>query len=108
MKMNKEITQAITELKQAEQNFQYAAPEFINVAIMQLSAVEMKIEVLLNLWKQKGPTPMDPYVREKSLTKTLELIVPQKEQTVNGKIQVQFVNYTKKSEKHLMAIGKNF
>lgn len=106
--MNTEITQAITELKQAEQNFNYAAPEFIDIAIMQLLASKMKVETLLNLRKQNGPTAMDPWVREKSLTKILELIVSQKQQTVKRKMQINVVNYMAKSEKHLMAIGKNF
>ena len=106
--MNTEITQAITELKQAEQNFQYAAHEFVDAATLQLIAAEMKVDTLINLRKQKGPTAMDPLAREKSLTKTFELIIPQQEQTVNRKINLQVVNSANRFEKHLMIIGKNF
>ena len=108
MKMNSEITQAIIELKQAEQNFQYAAHEFVDVATLQLVGAEMKVDTLLNLRKQKGPTAMDPLAREKSLTKTFELIVPQQEQTVNRKIQIQVVNSAFRSGRNLNIIGKNF
>lgn len=100
--------QAIIDLKQAEQNFQYADKEFIEIAILQVVVAEMKVNTLLNLRKQKGPTPMDPQVRENSLTKILELIIPQEEQTVKRKFQVNIVNCMNNSEKHLMAIGKNF
>jgi len=106
--MNAEITKAITELKQAEQNFNYATHEFVDIATMQLIASEMKVDTLLNLRKQNGPTPMDPWVREKSLTKILESIVPQPEQTFKRKIQVEIVNSSNNSEKRLMGIGKNF
>lgn len=58
--MNTGITQSIKELDQAEQNFKYAAPEFVSIAIMQLLAARMKVDILLNLRKQNGPTPMDP------------------------------------------------
>jgi len=106
--MRSEIVQAIIELKQAEQNFQYADKEFIEIAILQIAVAEMKVNTLLNLRKQNGPTGMDPQVREKSLTKIFNLIIPQQEQTVNRKIQVNIVNCMNNSEKHLMAIGKNF
>jgi hypothetical protein len=106
--MNTEITQAIIELKQAEQNFNYATPEFIDVALLQLSAAEMKVDALLNLRKQNGPTAMDPSARESSLTKILESIIPQEKQTVKLKIQVNAVNMTDRSGKHLIVIGKNF
>ena len=106
--MNKEITQAITELKIAQQNFQYADTAFINIAIMMLSAAEMKVETLLNLRNENGPTRMDPLVRENPLEKIFDLIVPQQEQTVKKKILVNLVNNTNKSQKYLMAIGKNF
>ena len=106
--MNKEITQAITELKIAQQNFQYADTAFINIAIMMLSAAEMKVETLLNLRNENGPTRMDPLVRENSLVKILDSIVPQQEQTVERKIQIQVSNAAFRSEKYLMATGKNF
>lgn len=106
--MNTEIAQAITELKQAEQNFNYAAPEFIDIATLQLIASEMKVDALLRLRKQNGPTAMDPWVREKSLTKLLNTILPQQDQTVKRRIQINVVNYMDGKEKQLMAIGKNF
>jgi hypothetical protein len=106
--MNKEITQAIIELKQAEQNFKYAASEFIDVAIMQLFVAEMKVDTLLKLRKENGPTPMDPRVRERSLTKILELIVPQQMQTVKRKIKFNIGISKNISGKHVIAIGKNF
>jgi len=108
MKMNSEITQAIIELKQAEQNFNYAAHEFVDVAALQLTASEMKVDTLLNLRKQNGPTAMDPQVRDKSLTKLFKDIVPQQEQTVNRKIQIQVVNSAFRSGRNLNIIGKNF
>lgn len=106
--MKSEIVQAITELKQAEQNFQYADKEFVKVAIMQLKTSEMKLNALLNLRKQNGPTRMDPSVREKSLTKIFKLIVPQQEQTVNRKIEIQVVNSAFRTGRNLTIIGKNF
>ena len=57
--MNTGITQSIKELDQAEQNFKYAAPEFVSIAIMQLLAARMKLDILLNLRKQNGPTSTD-------------------------------------------------
>ncbi|MBU3154384.1 hypothetical protein LL037_24985 [Clostridium estertheticum] len=54
------VTQSITELQQAEQNFKYAAPEFVAIAIMQLLAARMKVDILLRLKKQSGATPIDP------------------------------------------------
>ena len=48
------ITQAIRELKQAEQNFENAAPEFVDIAIIQLLAAEMKVNLFYSLRKQNG------------------------------------------------------
>lgn len=53
--MNREITQAIIDLKQAEQNFQYADYEFVDIATLQLKALEMKLSALVALkmkWTQ--------------------------------------------------------
>ena len=108
MKTNNEITAAIIELKQAEQNFQYADKEFVNIATLQLVAAEMKVNMLLNLRNQKGPTAMDPCARDNSLTKLFKGIVPQKEQTVKREIKVKVINSTNSLGKHLFAIGKNF
>lgn len=53
--MNTGLTQAISELKQAEQNFEHAAPEFVDIAIVQLLAAKMKVNMLYGLRKQNGP-----------------------------------------------------
>lgn len=58
--MDTGITQSIKELNQAEQNFKYAAPEFVAIAIIQLLAARMKVDILFNLIKQDEPTPLDP------------------------------------------------
>jgi len=50
--MYTEITQAIRELKQAEQNFENAAPEFVDIAIIQLLAAKMKVNLFFCLNKQ--------------------------------------------------------
>jgi hypothetical protein len=50
--MDTEITQAIMELKQAEQNFNYAAPEFVDIAIIYLLAARMKVDMLFNSIKE--------------------------------------------------------
>ncbi|MBX4258331.1 hypothetical protein KTC96_17420 [Clostridium estertheticum] len=60
MTMDTGITQSIAELQQAEQNFKYADPEFVAIAIMQLLAARMKVDILLRLKKQNGATSMDP------------------------------------------------
>lgn len=58
--MDTGITQSIMELNQAEQNFNYASPEFVSIAILQLLAAKMKVDILLILRKQNGPTQTDP------------------------------------------------
>jgi len=50
--MDTEISQAIIELRQTEQNFNYAAPEFVDIAIINLLAARMKIDILFNSIKQ--------------------------------------------------------
>jgi len=57
--MNTGITQAIMELKQAEQNFEHAAPEFVDIAIIQLLAAKMKVDRLYSMTKQNDPTLID-------------------------------------------------
>lgn len=47
--------QSIMELKQAEQNFNYAAPEFVEIAIMHLLAANLKVNMLFKLRKQNNP-----------------------------------------------------
>jgi len=52
--MDTGIAQSMIELKQAEQNFNYADPEFIDIAIISLLAANMKVDTLFNLRKQNG------------------------------------------------------
>ena len=58
--MDTDITQAIIELKQAEQNFNYADPEFVDIATIYLLAARMKVDMLFNSRKQTGPIPTNP------------------------------------------------
>ena len=53
------INEAIMQLKQAEQNFEYAAPEFIDIATIQLLAAQMKVNMFFYLSKQNSPAPTD-------------------------------------------------
>ncbi|MGV8981930.1 hypothetical protein [Clostridium sp.] len=48
------INQAMKELKQAEQNFEYAAPEFVDIATLQLLAAKMKVSIIFYLKKQNS------------------------------------------------------
>ena len=50
--MNTGINQAISDLKQAEQNFEYAEPEFVDIAILQLLAAKLKVSIIFYLKKQ--------------------------------------------------------
>lgn len=56
--MDTEITEAIMNLRQAEQNFNYAAPEFVDIAILCLLAARMKVDTLFKLRKQSDSIPM--------------------------------------------------
>ena len=56
--MNTEFSQVLMDLKQAEQNFEYASPEFVDIAIIQLLAARMKVDMLYCLKKQNSPTTM--------------------------------------------------
>lgn len=54
-RMDDEIVQALIELKQAEQNFQYADYDFIDIATLQLNASKKKVNALVALkmkWTQ--------------------------------------------------------
>lgn len=109
--MKSEIVQAIIDLKQAEQNFQYASKEFIEIAIHQLYAAELKVSTLIELKvsnKKKADPLRENPPKAKWLIKLFKDIIPQEEQAVIRKIQIEVVNSTINSEKHLMAIGKNF
>ena len=45
--LNKEVTDAVIELKQAEQNFNYAEPKFIDIAIVQYNLAVAKLNVAI-------------------------------------------------------------
>lgn len=85
--MNKEIVEAIMDLKQAEQNFKYATPEFIDIAMLQVDVSKMKINALLKfkeekelsfISKEEGQRPLrKDFIKPKFLTKILNLIVSQ-------------------------------
>lgn len=49
-----EITKAQKDLEIAIQNFNHATSEFIDVAIMELNACQMKLDVLLRQAKSEG------------------------------------------------------
>ena len=55
-----ELKQAIAELKQAEQNFEYASTEFVDIAIIQLLAAKMKVDIFYSLIKQNKSTEIIP------------------------------------------------
>ncbi len=57
--MNSGINQAIKELKQAEQNFEYAESDFVDIAIIGLLAAKMKVNMLFYLRKQNTPKKTD-------------------------------------------------
>ena len=44
-----EILQALVQLTQARQNFDYAVPEFIDVAVAELAAAEARVDLLYRL-----------------------------------------------------------
>lgn len=57
--MDTAIAQSILELKQAEQNFNNADPEFVDIAIIQLLAAKMKVDLLFSLRKQSDPESLE-------------------------------------------------
>jgi len=81
-----EIIKAIGELQQAEQNFNYAASGFVDIAILQEDVSKMKVNALLKIREEKslnfiskeeGQSPLrKDFIKPKFLTKILKLIVP--------------------------------
>jgi len=57
--MDTVIAQSMMELKQAEQNFNYAAPEFVEISIIHLLAAKMKVNMLFNLRKNMDQLQCD-------------------------------------------------
>jgi hypothetical protein len=49
-----EINQALDQLDQARQNFDYATPDFIDVAVAELAAAEVRVDLLYRLAKGCG------------------------------------------------------
>jgi len=47
-----EINQALAQLDQARQNFDYATPDFIDVAVAELAAAEARVDLLYRLAKE--------------------------------------------------------
>lgn len=54
MDIYKEINRALAQLERAEQSFDYAAPEFVEVAVAELAAAETKLDLLYRLAKKEG------------------------------------------------------
>ncbi|MBU3098352.1 MULTISPECIES: hypothetical protein [Clostridium] len=109
--MKNEIVQAIIELKQAEQNFQYADEEFVEVAIHQLRATECKVNLLLALRleeKKKADSLVKNPLKIDWLKKLSIDSIPQKRRVIKRKIKTETVNVGNIDAKHLMTIGKNF
>ena len=53
MTIHDEIIQALAQLDQARQNFDYATPEFIDVAVADLAAAEARVDLLYRLAKEE-------------------------------------------------------
>ena len=52
--IKEEIARALDQLNQAWQNFEYAAPEFVGVAIKELAAAEERLNLLYQLAKREA------------------------------------------------------
>ena len=53
MTIHDEITRALDQLDQARQNFDYATPDFIDVAVAELAAAEVRVDLLYRLAKEE-------------------------------------------------------
>ena len=53
MTIHDEIILALAQLDQARQNFDYAIPEFIDVAVAELAAAEERVNLLYRLAKEE-------------------------------------------------------
>lgn len=51
MTIQQEFNQALEQLAQAKQNFDYASSEFIDVAVAELAAAEARVDLLYRLAK---------------------------------------------------------
>ncbi|MEN6391045.1 MAG: DUF2508 family protein [Syntrophomonas sp.] len=52
MTIKDKINQALTQMDQARQNFDYAVSEFIDVAVAELAAAEARVSLLYRLAKE--------------------------------------------------------
>lgn len=52
MTVKNEILQALEQLAQARQNFNYAESEFVDVAVAELAAAESRVDLLYRLAKE--------------------------------------------------------
>ncbi len=53
MTIHDEINLALAQLDQARQNFDYATPDFIDVAVAELAAAEVRVDLLYRLAKEE-------------------------------------------------------
>ena len=53
MIIHDEIILALAQLNQARQNFNYATPNFIDVAVAELAAAEVRVDLLYRLAKEE-------------------------------------------------------
>jgi len=54
MPIQEEIAQAQDQLRQADQNFQYATGDYIDVAIAEMAAAEARLNLLFRKAKQEA------------------------------------------------------
>ena len=52
MTIHDEIVLALAQLDQARQNFDYAVPDFVDVAVAELTAAEARVDLLYRLAKE--------------------------------------------------------
>ena len=52
MTIHDEITRALAQLDQARQNFDYAVPDFVDVAVAELAAAESRVDLFYRLAKE--------------------------------------------------------
>lgn len=54
MTIHDEINLALDQLDQARQNFDYATPDFIDVAVAELAAAEARVDLFYRLAKEEA------------------------------------------------------
>ena len=53
MTIHDEIVLALAQLDQARQNFDYAVPDFVDVAVAELAAAEARVDLLYKMAKEE-------------------------------------------------------